>query len=130
MSVARYVRHYDETWENLMLYQDRYPLQEYAERRVLTMWKLSYAQVQAVKSEATTLLDQWAFLHPGDVSYELIQTDSQVSEQLKHGAREIASVAQNELSFQDSLSALAQYCAVFGDRSRACVRGACALLPA
>ncbi|KAK4898802.1 hypothetical protein LTR49_027737 [Elasticomyces elasticus] len=109
MSVARYARYYDETWENLMLYQDRYPLQEYAERSVLTTWKLSYAQVQAVKSEATTVLDQWAFLHPGNVSYELIQTDPQVSEQLEHGAKETGSIAMDELSFQDSLGVLVQY---------------------
>ena len=58
MSVKSYVRHYDEQWEILMRYQDRYPLQEYAERSVLTTWKLSYEQVKAVKPEAARLLDQ------------------------------------------------------------------------
>jgi hypothetical protein len=57
-----------------MAYQDRYPQQEYAERSVLITWKMSYEQVYAVKPEAARLLDQWAFLHLGDVSYKLVET--------------------------------------------------------
>ena len=51
-----------------MSHQNQYPLQEYAERSVLTTWKLSYNQVLSIKPEATELLDQWAFLHPRDVT--------------------------------------------------------------
>ena len=109
MSVERYVRHYDESWEALMVYEDRYPLQEYAERSVLTTWKLSYEQVHAVKPEATRLLDQWAFLHAGDVWYDLIGTSSQVSEHGENAAEDTVSTATSELSFQDSLGILAQY---------------------
>lgn len=32
-----------------MTYQDRYPLQEYAQRSVLTTWKMSYEQVRTVE---------------------------------------------------------------------------------
>jgi hypothetical protein len=35
---------------------------------------MSYEQVYAVKPEAARLLDQWAFLHLGDVSYKLVET--------------------------------------------------------
>lgn len=41
------------------------------------MWKMSYEQVRAVKLEAARLLDQWAFFHPGDVSYELVEKYTQ-----------------------------------------------------
>ncbi|KAK4906637.1 hypothetical protein LTR49_024250 [Elasticomyces elasticus] len=59
---------------------------------------VSASGVQAIKSEATKLLDQWAFLHSGDVSYELIKTVSQASEQFEHGAKEMERIAMDELS--------------------------------
>jgi hypothetical protein len=72
LTLEEYIAHYDKTWSELMSYQDRYPLQEYPKRSVLTTWKMSYEQVRAVKPEAARLLDQWAFLHPGDMPYELV----------------------------------------------------------
>jgi hypothetical protein len=33
---------------------------------------MSYEQVRAVKPESAMLLDQWAFLHPGEISYRLV----------------------------------------------------------
>jgi tetratricopeptide (TPR) repeat protein len=91
-----------------MTYQDRYPPQEYAERSVLSTWKMSYEHVRAVKPKAARLLDQWAFFHPGDMSYELIGDYTQTFEDSK-GARECELIATNKLSFQDSVGVLAQY---------------------
>jgi hypothetical protein len=109
MSVEEYLEHYNETWVTLMAYQERYPLQEYGERSVLTTWQLSYKQVQAAKPEAARLLDQWAFLHPGDVSYELAEAAHRVSVQSESGVEDEMSFAASKLSFRDSLSVLGHY---------------------
>jgi tetratricopeptide (TPR) repeat protein len=108
LTMGKYITHYDKTWAELMSYQDRYPLQEYAERSVLTTWKMSYEQVRAVKPEAARLLDQWAFLHPGEISYGLVE---RYTRSLRDGerAREFEFIATDELSFQDSVGVLAQY---------------------
>ncbi|KAK3650355.1 hypothetical protein LTR56_006331 [Elasticomyces elasticus] len=71
MSIEKYLEYYDRTWTTLMELQDRYLLQEYQERSVLTTWKMSYERVGAVNPQAVAILDQWAFLHPGDIWYEL-----------------------------------------------------------
>ncbi|GAB7336824.1 hypothetical protein MBLNU13_g11329t2 [Cladosporium sp. NU13] len=108
LTVEEYIAYYDKIWAELMTYQDRYPLQEYAERSVLTTWKMSYEQARAVKPEAARLLDQWAFLHPGDVSYELVKNYRRPSKGSEE-AREGELIATNKLSFQDSVGVLAQY---------------------
>jgi tetratricopeptide (TPR) repeat protein len=108
LTVEKYITHYDKTWDRLMTYQDRNLLQEYAERSILTTWRMSYEQVYAVKPEATRLLDQWAFLHPGDISYELIQRYTQSIEGSEE-TLERESIATDELSFEDSVGVLAQY---------------------
>jgi tetratricopeptide (TPR) repeat protein len=106
--VEKYIAHYDKTWDRLMAYQDRYPLQEYAERSVLTTWKMSYEQVRTVKPEAARLLDQWAFLAPSEISYDLVEAYDKRSE---HGGdqEECEAIALDELSFQDSVGVLEQY---------------------
>jgi tetratricopeptide (TPR) repeat protein len=108
LTVEEYSGYYDKTWADLMAYQNRYPLQEYGERSVLTTWKMSYEQVRAVKPEAAGLLDQWAFFHPGDVSYELFGNCRLPFEDSEE-AREGELIATNKLSFQDSVGVLAQY---------------------
>jgi tetratricopeptide (TPR) repeat protein len=108
LTVEKYITHYDKTWDKLMSYQDRYPLQEYAERSVLTTWKMSYEQVCAVKPEAATLLDQWAFLHPGDISYELVEKYTRYFDSSDE-AGGYDFLAIDELSFQDAVGVLAQY---------------------
>lgn len=109
MTVERYIRHYDETWDTLMRYQNRYPLQEYAEKSVLNTWKLSYDQVLTVKPEAARLLDQWAFLHTGDVSYEMAEACSPMIKEDESAAGDVGTIAIDELTFEDSLSVLTQY---------------------
>jgi tetratricopeptide (TPR) repeat protein len=106
--VKEYITHYEKTWDKLMEYQDRYPLQEYAERSVLTTWKMSYEQVRTVKPEAARLLDQWAFLHLGEMSYELLENYTRSSEGSEE-ARGCGSIAGDELSFRDSIGVLVQY---------------------
>lgn len=108
LTVEKYITHYDKTWDELMTYQDRYPLQEYAERSVLTTWKMSYEQVRVVKPEAARLLDQWAFFHPGDISYELVENYTRSFEGIDEACG-YKSLAIDELSFQDSVGVLAQY---------------------
>lgn len=108
LTVEEYIAYYDKTWAELMTYQDRYPLQEYAERSVLTTRKMSYEQARAVKPEAARLLDQWAFSHPRDVSYELVGNYRRPSKGSER-AREGELMATNKLSFQDSVGVLAQY---------------------
>ncbi|EON65745.1 hypothetical protein W97_04984 [Coniosporium apollinis CBS 100218] len=71
MSASDYAKHYDSTWEDLMKEQDRFPLQEYADRSVLTTWTISYEQVQSQSEEAANLLKLWGFLDCGDLWYEL-----------------------------------------------------------
>jgi hypothetical protein len=36
LTVEEYIVYYDKTWAELTTYQDRYPMQEYVERSVLT----------------------------------------------------------------------------------------------
>jgi hypothetical protein len=96
LTVGKYIAHYDKTWDRLMTYQDRYPLQEYAERSVLTTGEMSYEQVRTVKPEAARLLDQWALFHPGDVSYELVEKYTRYFEGSKE-ARERELLATDEL---------------------------------
>jgi tetratricopeptide (TPR) repeat protein len=69
---------------------------------------LSYEQVHAVKSEAAWLLDQWAFLHPGDMAYEMIERYTQSFKGSEDKLKR-KSIATDELNFQDSVRVLAQY---------------------
>jgi tetratricopeptide (TPR) repeat protein len=98
-SVDEYLQHYGETWAALMNLQNEFPLQEYAERSVLTTWRMSYQQVRVTKPEAADLLDLWAFLSPGDIWYEL---KASISE------RE-AATGLGRLTFRHLLGILASY---------------------
>ncbi|KAJ9641088.1 hypothetical protein H2199_005756 [Coniosporium tulheliwenetii] len=70
MAASDYVKHYDSTWKDLMKKQDRFPLQEYADRSVLTTWTISYKQVQSQSEEAASLLKLWGFLDCEDLELE------------------------------------------------------------
>tara|TARA_R110002003_G_scaffold3248_1_gene24987 strand:+ start:3297 stop:3440 length:144 start_codon:yes stop_codon:yes gene_type:complete len=45
-----------------MKIQERFPLEEYGDRSVLTTWTISYGQVQRQSEEAACLLKLWGFL--------------------------------------------------------------------
>jgi tetratricopeptide (TPR) repeat protein len=109
LTAEKYIAHYEKTWDKLMAYQDRYPLQEYAERSVLTTWKMSYEQVRTVEPRAAMLLDQWAFLHPGEMSYELIEAYNDDSEHVVGEEEEDEALVADELSFLDAVGVLAEY---------------------
>ena len=105
LTAEEYIAHYNETWDRLMASQDLTPLQEYAERSVLTTWKISYEQVRVVNKEAAVMLDQWAFLNPGDMSYTLIETYNDKVE----SREEDEALARDKLSFRNAVGVLARY---------------------
>lgn len=80
LTVEEYIVYYDKTWAELTTYQDRYPMQEYVERSVLTTWKMSYDRVRAVRPGAARSLNQWAFLRPSDSSYKLVENSRRLFE--------------------------------------------------
>ena len=59
---STYAKHYDSTWGRLMKKQERFPLEEYGDRSVLTTWTISYEQVRKQSEEAAWLLKLWEFL--------------------------------------------------------------------
>jgi hypothetical protein len=83
MAASTYVKYYDSTWRDLMKKHDRFPLQEYGDRSVLTTWKMSYKQVQSQSEEAAGLLRLWGFLDRGDLWYELVACVSRLDESIK-----------------------------------------------
>ncbi|KAK5705826.1 hypothetical protein LTR17_021337 [Elasticomyces elasticus] len=72
IDVSTYIRYFDGTWSYLIRKQDRFSLQEYAERSMLTTWKISYEQVLRQSKAAASLLKLWAFFSPADVWHGLI----------------------------------------------------------
>ena len=65
LTVEEYTAYYDETWDKLMAYQNLYPLQEYAERSVLTTWKMSYEHVRAFKRRGSGIAGPVGVPAPG-----------------------------------------------------------------
>ncbi|CAK3992683.1 tetratricopeptide repeat domain [Lecanosticta acicola] len=108
ITVSEYVSYYDETWADLMRYQEQFPLQEYAERSVLTTWKMSYEQVRSTNALAARLLDLWAFLFRGDLWIELVLAGKDTVTQ--QDLREADPLLQaTKLTLQHSVSILVQY---------------------
>jgi tetratricopeptide (TPR) repeat protein len=108
MAVSTYVKYYDSTWRDLMKKHDRFPLQEYGDRSVLTTWKMSYEQVQSQSEEAAGLLRLWGFLDCGDLWYELVASASRVNEIIKMPDW-LLRLVENELEFLSSLQLLSHY---------------------
>jgi tetratricopeptide (TPR) repeat protein len=108
MAASTYVKYYDSTWRDLMKKHDRFPLQEYGDRSVLTTWKMSYKQVQSQSEEAAGLLRLWGFLDRGDLWYELVACVSRLDESIKKPDW-LLRLAENELEFLSSLQLLSHY---------------------
>ena len=87
---------------------DRFPLQEYGDRSVLTTWKISYEQVQSRSEEAAGLLRLWGFLDCGDLWYELVASASRIHESIKTPDW-LLRLVENELEFLSSLQLLSHY---------------------
>ncbi|KAK4973985.1 hypothetical protein LTR28_010914 [Elasticomyces elasticus] len=108
MAALDYVKYYDGTWRDLMKKQDRFPLQEYAYRSVLTTWTISYEQVQGQSEEAANLLKLWGFLDCGDLWYELIASTPRLGEEMETPGW-LQRLAENKLEFSDALQLLSHY---------------------
>lgn len=108
MAASDYVKYYDSTWKDLMKKQDRFPLQEYAYRSVLTTWTISYEQVQSQSEEAASLLRLWGFLDCGDLWYELIASASRLDGETETSGW-LLRLAESELEFSDALQLLSHY---------------------
>lgn len=113
VSIDQYLEYYDNMWKNLMEQQDEYPLQEYAERSVLTTWRISFDQVKKQNKEASNLLQLWSFLYAGDLWYELVactegfRTDPDVPDWLTN-------LTRNRLAFDRALALLIKFSMVEG----------------
>ncbi|KAK4969787.1 hypothetical protein LTR66_011682 [Elasticomyces elasticus] len=105
MAALDYVKYYDSTWGDLMKKQDRFPLQEYAYRSVLTTWTISYEQVRDQSEEAASLLKLWGFLDCRDIWYELIST-ADLGENMPGWLQRLG---KNKLEFSDALQVLTHY---------------------
>jgi tetratricopeptide (TPR) repeat protein len=113
VSIVRYLEYYDGVWKDLMVQQDESPLQEYAQRSVLTTWKISYEQVKSQSGEASNLLHLWSFLYAGDLWYELIACAKEFGAETSVPSW-LTVLAQNRLKFDRALSLLIKYSLVEG----------------
>ncbi|KAG9995258.1 hypothetical protein KCU78_g18031, partial [Aureobasidium melanogenum] len=113
VSINQYLEYYDSTWKVLMELQDEYPLQEYAQRSVLTTWRISYEQVKSQSEEASNLLQLWSFLYAGDLWYELVACTKELRpETVVPGWRTV--LAYDKLRFDRALALLIKYSLVEG----------------
>jgi tetratricopeptide (TPR) repeat protein len=88
--------------------QERFPLQEYGDRSILTTWTISYGQVQRQSEEAACLLKLWGFLDSGEVWYELIAAGSDLATETDVPAWLLA-VAEDELAYGEAMGLLSRY---------------------
>jgi hypothetical protein len=113
VSIVQYFEYYDNMWKDLMEQQDEYPLQEYAQRSVVIIWRISYEQIKRQSEEASNLLQLWIFLYAGDIWYELVACPEGL------GAETVVPdwltvLAQNRLKFDRALALLGKYSLVKG----------------
>ena len=93
--------------------QNRFPLQEYGDRSVLTTWTMSYEQVQKQSQNAAYLLELWGFLDNGELWYELIAACRDLTIDIDVPTW-LLETAEDELSFVDVMGLLARYSLVDG----------------
>jgi tetratricopeptide (TPR) repeat protein len=108
ISASTYAKHYNQAWERLMKSEERFPLEEYGDRSVLTTWTISYRQVQRQSKEAASLLRLWGFLDNGEVWYELIAAYKDLEADMDIPAWLLA-VAEDELAFREAMGLLSRY---------------------
>jgi tetratricopeptide (TPR) repeat protein len=113
VGIVQYLEYYDSMWKDLMEQQDEYPLQEYAQRSVLTTWKISYEQVKSQSEEASNLLQLWSFLYAGDLWSELIACAKELGAETSVPSW-LTVLAQNRLKFDRALALLMKYSLVEG----------------
>jgi tetratricopeptide (TPR) repeat protein len=108
VSIVQYLEYYDCMWKDLMEHQDEYPLQEYAQRSVLTTWRISYDQVKLQSESASNLLQLWSFLFAGDLWFELIACTKELRAKTIVPDR-LMELARSRLKFNRALSLLIKY---------------------
>jgi tetratricopeptide (TPR) repeat protein len=108
VNVQTYIKYFDSTWSDLMEKQDRFPLQEYGERSMLTTWKISYGQVLRQSEAAAWLLRLWAFFHHDDIWYGLLAAGMKLT-RTTATPRWLAELAGSELKFSDAMGLLTAY---------------------
>jgi tetratricopeptide (TPR) repeat protein len=118
MSTSTYVKYYNMTWKDLMKKESRYPLQEYADRSILTTWTMSYMQLKSQSEEAANLLKLWAFLDHGDLWYEMIAQAPKLTNDMDVPPW-LLCTAKSDLEFCDSMGLLARYSLVDAGRGEA-----------
>ncbi|KAK3615670.1 hypothetical protein LTR56_026445, partial [Elasticomyces elasticus] len=118
IDVSTYIRHFDGTWSDLIRKQDRFPLQEYAQRSMLTTWKISYEQVLRQSKAAASLLKLWAFFSPDDVWYGLIASALEIGDEVDTPAW-LTDLAADDLEFADAVGLLTTYSLVEGKAENA-----------
>ncbi|RAR00817.1 TPR-like protein [Stemphylium lycopersici] len=113
VSAATYAKYYDNMWSSLMKKQERFPLEEYGHRSVLTTWTISYEQVRKQSEAATWLLKLWGFLGNGEVWYELVAVDADLAREIDIPAW-LREITEDELAFGDAIGLLSRYSLVDG----------------
>jgi hypothetical protein len=108
MLAATYVQHYNDKWKQLMKKEGRFPLKEYGDRSVLTIWAMSYEQVQKQSEEAARLVKLWGLLASGELWYELVAAASEVAEEMNVPAW-LLELADDKLEFDDAAGLLVRY---------------------
>jgi tetratricopeptide (TPR) repeat protein len=108
VSALTYAKHYNQTWGRLMKKQDRFPLEEYGNRSVLTTWTVSYEQVQRQSEAASWLLKLWGFLGSGELWYELIALGMDLARETDIPAW-LHKIAEDEMEFVEAASLLCRY---------------------
>jgi tetratricopeptide (TPR) repeat protein len=108
ISIVQYLEYYNSMWKDLMAYQHEYSLQEYAQRSVLTTWRISYEQVKSQNEGASNLLQLWSFLYAGDLWYELFSsTEDLVTWNVVPDWLKV--LAQNRLAFDNAIRLLIKF---------------------
>jgi tetratricopeptide (TPR) repeat protein len=113
VSIVQYLEYYDSMWKDLMEQQDEYPPHEYAQRSVLTTWRISYEQVKSQSNEASKLVQLWSFLYAGDLWYELVSCPKKLGEDTVVPDW-LTVLAQHRLKFDHALALLIKYSLVEG----------------
>jgi tetratricopeptide (TPR) repeat protein len=110
ITVQQYITFFDKMWAELMEDQDKFPLQDYAERSMLTTWRVSYEQVARKSEAAATLLRLWAFFYHDDLWYGLLAGVR--IQDLTAAAKwhvELSKLARSEFEFSKAMGLLTAY---------------------
>ena len=93
--------------------EERFLIEEYGDRNVLTTWIISYEQVQKQSEEAAWLLKLWGYLDHGELWYDLVAAASKLSQDITIPTQ-LLSVAEDELVYDDAVGLLSRFSLVDG----------------